>query len=64
MSHTIAVDIGGTHIRVAVFEPDSIKPISHKRTRSLAKEPGVYDRLEQVIEAVWPKGTVSAIGIA
>ncbi|MGZ9235574.1 MAG: ROK family protein, partial [Anaerolineales bacterium] len=46
------------------FEPDSIKPISHKRTRSLAKEPGVYDRLEQVIEAVWPKGTVSAIGIA
>jgi glucokinase len=64
MSHTVAVDIGGTHIRVAVFEPDSIKPISHKRTRSLAKEPGVYNRLEQAIEAVWPKGTVSAIGIA
>jgi glucokinase len=64
MSHTIAVDIGGTHIRVGVFEPDSIKPISHKRTRSLAREPGVYNRLEQAIEAVWPKGTVAAIGIA
>jgi glucokinase len=64
MSHTVAVDIGGTHIRVAVYEPDSIKPIAHQRTRSLAKEPGVFNRLAQTIEAVWPKGTVGAIGIA
>jgi len=64
MSLTVAVDIGGTHIRVAVYEPDSIKPISHERTRSLAREPGVYDRLEQAVEAVWPKEKVSAIGIA
>ena len=64
MSHTVAVDIGGTHIRVAVYEPDSIKPIAHQRTRSLAKEPGVFDRLAQTIEAVWPQGTVGAIGIA
>ena len=64
MSHTIAVDIGGTQIRVAVYEPDSTKPIAHQRTRSLAKEPGVYNRLAQAIESVWPKGTVSAIGIA
>lgn len=64
MSHTVAVDIGGTHIRVAVYEPDSIKPIAHQRTRSLAKEPGVFDRLTQTIEAVWPKGPVRAIGIA
>ena len=64
MSHTIAVDIGGTHIRVAVYEPDSIKPIAHQRTRSLAKEPGVFNRLAQTIESVWPKDTVGAIGIA
>jgi glucokinase len=64
MSLTVAVDIGGTHIRVAVYEPDSIKPIRHERTRSLAQEPGVYDRLEQAVEAVWPKEKVSAIGIA
>jgi glucokinase len=64
MSHTIAVDIGGTQIRVAVYEPDSIKPIAHQRTRSLAKEPGVYDRLAQAIESVWPKGAVAGIGIA
>ena len=64
MSHTVAVDIGGTHIRVAVYEPDSITPIAHQRTRSLAHEPGVYDRLEQAIEMVWPGGKVRAIGIA
>jgi glucokinase len=64
MSLTVAVDIGGTHIRVAVYEPDSIKPIRHERTRSLAQELGVYDRLEQAVAAVWPKEKVSAIGIA
>jgi len=64
MSQTVAVDIGGTHIRVAVFEPDSITPIRHQRTRSLAKEPGVYNRLERAIESVWPKEKVGAIGIA
>lgn len=64
MSHTVAVDIGGTHIRVAVYEPNSITPIAHERTRSLAHQPGVYDRLEQAIESVWPQGDVRAIGIA
>lgn len=64
MSLTVAVDIGGTHIRVAVYEPDSLTPVAHHRTRSLATEPGVYDRLEQAIETVWPKEAVRAIGIA
>jgi glucokinase len=64
MSLTVAVDIGGTHIRVAVYEPDSLTPVAHHRTRSLATEPGVYDRLEQAIEAVWPKEGARAIGIA
>ena len=64
MSHTVAVDIGGTHIRVALYEADSITPIARKRTRSLANQPGVYDRLEQAIESLWPQGNVRAIGIA
>jgi len=64
MTHTVAVDIGGTHIRVALYEPNSVTPISHQRTRSLANEPGVYDRLERAIESVWPQGHVTAIGIA
>ena len=64
MSHIVAVDIGGTHIRVALYEPNSITPVAHQRTRSLANEPGVYDRLAQAIESVWPQDGVRAIGIA
>lgn len=64
MSYIVAVDIGGTHIRVALYEPKSTKPIAHQRTRSLANEPGVYDRLEQAIESVWTQDGVRAIGIA
>jgi glucokinase len=64
MSHIVAVDIGGTHIRVALYEPNSVTPIAHQRTRSLAKEPGVYERLERAIESVWLQGQVHAIGIA
>jgi glucokinase len=64
MSLTVAVDIGGTHIRVAVYEPESTTPLNHQRTRSLATEPGVYDRLEQAVESVWPREKVAAIGIA
>src|SRR4029450_10434650 len=64
MSHTIAVDLGGPHIRVAVYQPDSVIPVAHQRTRSLAMEPGVYDRLEHAIESVWPQDQVHAIGIA
>lgn len=64
MSHIVAVDIGGTHIRVALYKPDSIQPIAHKRTRSLGHEPGVYDRLERAIESIWPQDGVRAIGIA
>jgi glucokinase len=64
MSNTIAVDIGGTQIRVALYEPDSTKPVAHQRTRSLATQPGVYERLERAIESVWPQDGVKAIGIA
>lgn len=64
MSHIVAVDIGGTHIRVALYEPNSITPVAHQRTRSLANEPGVYDRLERAVESIWPQAEVRAIGIA
>lgn len=65
MSLTIAIDIGGTHIRVAAYEPNgSVKPIAHTRTKSLAHTPGVFDRLVGAVESVWQSGQVSAIGIA
>ncbi|HLF75016.1 MAG TPA: ROK family protein [Anaerolineales bacterium] len=64
MNLIAAVDIGGTQIRVALYEPGSIVPLNHHRTRSLATEAGVYNRLVQAIESVWPREKVDAIGIA
>jgi glucokinase len=65
MSTFVAVDIGGTHIRAAAYEADNITSLTHKRTRSHAKEPGTFDRLVNVIELAWPeKRSVKAIGMA
>lgn len=64
MSLTIAIDIGGTHIRVAAYEPDSATPIAQHKTKSLATMPGTYDRLVKAIEFIWQAGNVEAIGIA
>lgn len=64
MSYIVAVDIGGTQIRAAAYQPDSITPFAQKKTRTRASEPGVFDRLVETIEAVWQPGNVDAIGIA
>ena len=64
MSIIVAVDIGGTHIRAAAYEQDSITPLYHQRTRSHGTESGVFDRLIKTIESVWQEGGVDAIGIA
>lgn len=65
MSTFVVVDIGGTHIRAAAYESDNINPLTHKRTRSLAKEPGTFDRLVGAIESAWPVDrAVEAIGLA
>lgn len=65
MNTFVAVDMGGTHFRAAAYEEDNITPLTHKRARSHAKEPGIFDRLVKAIEAVWPKDRpVSAIGMA
>lgn len=65
MSTFVAVDIGGTHIRAAAYESDNLTPLTHKRTRSHAKDPGTFDRLVNVIESAWPADrVVTAIGMA
>ncbi|MEW6286367.1 MAG: ROK family protein [Chloroflexota bacterium] len=64
MSLIVAIDIGGTHIRAAAYAPESTRPIAHHKTRSLARTPGVFDRLVEAVQAVWQEGQVAAIGIA
>ena len=65
MGRIIAIDAGGTHLRAALYEPENTQPIAHQRVDTRNDEPGVYKRLEAVVESVWPKdGKVDAIGIA
>ncbi len=65
MGTIVAVDIGGTHLRAALYEPDHTQPIVHQRVETHAEEPGVYERLEALIESIWPRDKqVKAIGIA
>jgi glucokinase len=64
MTTIVAVDIGGTHMRAASYSPNNITPIKHKRIRTLATEPGGFERLINVIEEVLPSGeSIAGIGI-
>jgi glucokinase len=61
----IAVDIGGTHLRAALYQPENPRPIAHERVETRADEPGVYERMRAVIKSIWPgDNSVLAIGVA
>jgi len=65
MSTIIAVDIGGTQIRVATFSPDSIIPIQVKKIPTKAVKSDPYTRVVGAIESLWPEnGKVSCISAA
>jgi len=64
MGTIIAVDMGGTHLRAATYESTKLKPSAHQRVRTLANEPGVFERLIKAIEEVSPRDQkVEAIGV-
>lgn len=65
MGKIIAVDVGGTHLRAALYEPENPQPLAHQRVDTQAASPGVYDRLQALIDSIWPtQETVLAIGVA
>jgi glucokinase len=65
MGKIIAVDIGGTHLRAALYEPENPRPIAHERVDTRADEPDVYSRLRSLITSIWPRSeTVLAIAAA
>ena len=61
MSAIIAIDIGGTQLRVAVYPKNSTIPIKVQRVPSLGMEDGVFDRLIGLIDSVWPEEPVDII---
>ncbi len=61
MGVIIAIDIGGTQLRVAVYPHDATVPIHIRRAPSLGREEGVFDRLTALIDSVWPDEPVDII---
>jgi glucokinase len=61
MSAIIAIDIGGTQLRVAVYPADSTTPITIQRAPSRGMEEGVFERLTDLIDSVWPDESVAVI---
>ena len=65
MTSIIALDIGGTHMRAAVFPKDGTQILNHKRIRTYADGETSLDRLISLIQEVKPRDeTIDAIGIA
>ena len=61
MSAIIAIDIGGTQLRVAVYPQNSTVPIKGKRVPSRGMEAGVFERLTDLVDSVWPDEPVDII---
>lgn len=65
MTVTIALDVGGTHMRVAVFPKNETLPIERKRIRTYADGETSIERLINLIKGAIPDGEkVDAVGIA
>lgn len=65
MTVTIALDVGGTHMRVAVFPKKQATPIIRKRIRTYADGETSVERLINLIKETVPEEEkVDAVGIA
>ena len=61
MSAIIAIDIGGTQLRAAVYPQNSTVPIKVQRAPSRGMEDGLFDRLTALIDSIWPDESVDII---
>ena len=65
MGMFIAVDIGGTQLRAAIYPLDSLTPLPVERIPTKDPSSSTLERLESLIETIWPADVaVSAIGVA
>ncbi len=65
MDMYIAIDVGGTQLRVAVYPQGEIHPLKQKRIPTQANNQTPLERLINLIAELWPSGdSVRAIGIA
>lgn len=65
MEVTIAVDIGGTRIRAAVFPEEGTEPLVHEKIATQGDGIAPVERLMRLIAGIWPgDARVRAIGLA
>jgi glucokinase len=64
MSTIVAVDIGGTQLRAAVYPATGTTPLAVQRTPTRGMEEGVFERLTTLIDSLWPSDPVDAICVA
>lgn len=65
MDYYIAVDIGGTQLRAALYPEGEQKAVSQKRIPTQTKDQSPVDRLLELIKNIMPpQGKVKAIGMA
>ena len=65
MKKFIAVDIGGTQIRAAVYPEDSTTPLNQKKIQTQGDNVTPLDRLFALLKEIWPEDVqVQSIAIA
>ncbi len=65
MRYILAVDVGGTQMRVAVYLPETPTPVRVERIPSHGADETVLDRLVNLIDRLWPAdGPVAAMGVS
>jgi glucokinase len=65
MKFQIAVDIGGTQLRAACYSVGENRPRCIERIPTVHPSNSPYNRLEQLIQSVWPEdGAVESIAVA
>lgn len=65
MKTYIAVDVGGTKIRVALYPEEGLTPIQQERVSTRGPKGTALERLAETIQKLWPAGgEVAAIGVA
>ncbi len=65
MRKFVAVDVGGTQIRVAIFNEDSMKPILEKKIKTQGENQTPVERLIGLLKEIWPADDViTSIAIA
>jgi glucokinase len=65
MGAYIAVDVGGTQIRAALFPENGMTPIRQKKILTRARSPHPENSINELIAEIWPEqDQVIAVGVA